>query len=85
MRFADKLHEECGVFGIYRRGGEGVVAETFHALYSLQHRGQESCGMAVNTDGVIACHKDVGLVNEVFTPEKLRSIQDGSIAVAHCR
>ncbi|MBQ3669829.1 MAG: amidophosphoribosyltransferase [Clostridia bacterium] len=85
MPLFDNLHEECGVFGIYRAGGEGVVPETFHALYILQHRGQESCGMAVNTDGVIHCHKDVGLVNEVFTAEKLRHIQDGRIAVAHCR
>ena len=51
----DKLHEECGVFGIYRRSGEGVVAEAYHALYALQHRGQESCGIAVNDDGVITC------------------------------
>ena len=62
MNRMDKLHEECGVFGIFRRSGEGVVAEAYHALYALQHRGQESCGIAVTHDGVISCHKDVGLV-----------------------
>ena len=48
-----KLHEECGVFGIFRHNGDSVVPETYHALYALQHRGQESCGIAVNRDGVI--------------------------------
>ncbi len=81
----DKLHEECGVFGIFLREGEGVLAPTYHALYALQHRGQESCGIAVNHDGVLACHKDVGLVNEVFTREVLEKMQDGNMAVGHCR
>ncbi len=85
MRRTDKLHEECGVFGIYRRRTTGVVAETYHALYALQHRGQESCGIAVNRDGVITCHKDVGLVTEVFTRDRLDKIEDGSMAVGHCR
>ena len=44
----DKLHEECGVFGIFRKSEESVVGEIYHALYALQHRGQESCGMAIN-------------------------------------
>lgn len=82
----EKLHEECGVFGIRLPEGEtGVAADVYHALYALQHRGQESCGIAVNTDGVIACHKDVGLVNEVFTREVLSKLPDGSMAVGHCR
>ncbi len=81
-----KLHEECGVFGIYLRDGQtGVVPAAYHALYALQHRGQESCGIAVNTDGVIACHKDVGLVNEVFTRDVLEKLSEGSMAVGHCR
>ena len=67
----DKLHEECGVFGIYRKGGEGVIAETYHALYALQHRGQESCGMAINKAGVMHCQKDVGLLTDVFTRDVL--------------
>ena len=55
----DKLHEECGVFGIYRAdsANKSVVAETYHALYALQHRGQESCGIVVNDDGVMKAHK----------------------------
>ena len=67
--FAYPLHEECGVFGIYDRAGtEDVAAAAYSALYALQHRGQESCGIAVNEDGVITGHRDLGLVNEVFTP-----------------
>ena len=68
---AMKLHEECGVFGIFRMGDEGVVAEAYHALYALQHRGQESCGIAINNDGVLSCHKGMGLVTEVFTRDML--------------
>ena len=85
MDVFSKLHEECGVFGIYRNSDEGVVGQTYHALYALQHRGQESCGMAVNHDGVISCYKDVGLVTDVFTKAALEKITDGSIAVGHCR
>ena len=62
--FAYPLHEECGVFGIYDRAGtEDVAAAAYSALYALQHRGQESCGIAVNDDGVINGHRDLGLVN----------------------
>lgn len=81
----DKLHEECGVFGIITRSGEDVVPMTYRALYALQHRGQESCGMAVNDDGVITGYKDVGLVNEVFTPEVMRNLPSGQMAIGHCR
>lgn len=80
-----KLHEECGVFGIFRNNGDSVVPETYHALYALQHRGQESCGIAVNTDGVLSAYKDLGLVNEVFTAEVLTKLPEGSMAVGHCR
>ena len=81
-----KLHEECGVFGIFLPEGEqGVVRPAYAALYALQHRGQESCGIAVNDDGVITCHKDVGLVGDVFTADVLNAMEDGSIAVGHCR
>ncbi|HIS16507.1 MAG TPA: class II glutamine amidotransferase, partial [Candidatus Scatomorpha merdavium] len=81
-----KLHEECGVFGIYlREPSEDVVGITHHALYALQHRGQESCGIAVNDDGVITGHADTGLVSEVFTEDVLRKLPRGSMAIAHCR
>ena len=73
--FAYPLHEQCGVFGIYDRAGtEDVAAAAYSALYALQHRGQESCGIAVNDDGVIQGHRDLGLVNEVFTPAVLGSL-----------
>ncbi|MDD3428399.1 MAG: amidophosphoribosyltransferase [Oscillospiraceae bacterium] len=83
----NKLHEECGVFGIYDNDSLDVIASTYSALYALQHRGQESCGMAINVDGVITGHKDVGLVNEVFTPEVLTKIlpQNGKMAIGHVR
>ena len=81
----DKPHEECGVFGIYRRSGQGVIAEAYHALYALQHRGQESCGLVVNNDGVMKVHKDIGLVNEVFTADVLSKMEEGSMAIGHCR
>ena len=80
----DKPHEECGVFGIYAKESD-VVSASYHALYALQHRGQESCGIAVNQSGVIHLHKDNGLVNEVFTPDVLSRMGRGQIAVGHCR
>lgn len=85
MQNENQLHEACGVFGIYRQGGrQGVIPEAYHALYALQHRGQESCGVAINTNGVITCHKDVGLVTDVFTHPVLSQLPEGSAAVAHC-
>ncbi len=82
----NELHEECGVFGVFLPDGQmGVVEPTYNALYALQHRGQESCGMAVNSKGIISCYKDVGLVGEVFTREVLEKLPEGFIAVGHCR
>ena len=81
----DKLHEECGVFGIYSQKTNGVAALCYLALFALQHRGQESCGIAVNDRGVIKCHKDVGLVNDVFTRDVLNDIGPGRMAVGHVR
>ena len=82
----NELHEECGVFGLfYPGGGHAVAGHAYHALYALQHRGQESCGIAVNTAGIITCYKDIGLVGEVFTRDVLEKLPEGSIAVGHCR
>ena len=83
----DKLHEECGVFGVITRSGEDVVPMTYRALYALQHRGQESCGMAVNEDGVITGHRDLGLVNEVFTPQVMETMRkpEARMATGHVR
>ena len=81
-----KLHEECGVFGIYdRAGGTDVVSATYYGLYALQHRGQESCGIAVNDNGVINSHRDMGLVNEVFSKDVLENLGTGQMAIGHCR
>lgn len=82
----DSIHEECGLFGIYDRAGERDVAEdTYLALYALQHRGQESCGIAVCDQGVIGYHKDLGLVSEVFTKDVLVSLGQGQMAMGHVR
>ena len=81
----EKLHEECGVFGIYDTTGGDVAASTYFALYALQHRGQESCGIAVNDCGVISSYKDVGLVPDVFTRDHLEKVGSGQIAVGHVR
>lgn len=82
-----KLHEECGVFGIYDFDGGDVASSVYYGLLALQHRGQESCGIAVgDTDGPrkVAAHKGMGLVNEVFTPEILESMH-GDIGIGHTR
>jgi len=83
---AEKLHEECGVFGVFAGKEQlDVAALSYYGLYALQHRGQESCGIAVNDDGVFTLHKDVGLVNEVFRPRELEALGTGKMAVGHCR
>ncbi len=79
------LHEECGVFGVRLPERGDVASLAYYALYSLQHRGQESAGIAVNDDGVIRAYRDVGLVGDVFPPERLASLGRGSIAVGHVR
>ena len=81
----NELHEECGVFGVYSRDGLDVASLCYYGLYALQHRGQESCGIAINDDGVIHCHKGAGLVSDIFTPEALHSLGTGQMAVAHVR
>lgn len=81
----DKPHEECGVFGIYDSEGLDVTHMTYTGLYALQHRGQESCGIAVNDDGIVHTHKDLGLVPEVFNETELDRLGNGQIAVGHVR
>ncbi|MEG1846742.1 MAG: amidophosphoribosyltransferase, partial [Oscillospiraceae bacterium] len=70
----DNIHEECGVFGIYSPKTADLASSCYYALFALQHRGQESCGIAVNDNGIINCYKDLGLVNEVFTKDNLASL-----------
>lgn len=81
----DKLHEECGVFGIYTGSVSDVAKSAYFALYALQHRGQESCGIVVNDRGVFNYHKGLGLVNEVFDAETLEKLGRGRMAVGHVR
>ncbi len=81
----DVLKEECGVFGVYNTDGSTDAAHiTYYGLYALQHRGQESCGIAVNDNGTIIYHKDMGLVPEVFNDTMLNHLK-GTIAVGHVR
>ena len=77
-------HEECGVFGIYDREGLKIAPLVYYGLFALQHRGQESCGIAINNDGWIRCHKNMGLVSEVFTHDVIDTLE-GTIAIGHVR
>ena len=70
----DKLREECGVLGIFSDKTEDLARSCYYGLYALQHRGQESCGIVVNDDGLFHDYKDVGLVNDVFTRDVLKSL-----------
>lgn len=85
---SDELHEECGVFGIYDLDGEDVTSSIYYGLFALQHRGQESCGIAVSDTtgpkGKVASCKGMGLVNDVFSPESLEELK-GDIGVGHVR
>src|SRR5699024_8590623 len=85
--YADTLHEECGVFGIYdKTGATDMVSAVYSALYALQHRGQESCGIALNVDGVLSGHRDLGLVSEVFPKRVLEELpHDAKMATGHVR
>lgn len=82
------LHEECGVFGMYDLDGNDVASTIYYGLFALQHRGQESCEIAVSDTcgpkGKVTVHKDMGLVNEVFTQDILDSMK-GDIGVGHVR
>ena len=88
-RDSDRLHEECGVFGIYDFDRNNVAPTIYYGLLALQHRGQESCGIAVSDTegpkGVVRLRKGMGLTNEVFTPEVLEELQFGDIGVGHVR
>ena len=81
----DRVHEECGVFGLYAPGAD-VARLTFFGLYALQHRGQESAGIAVADPrtGRIACHRHMGLVSQAFTEDDLARLR-GDLAIGHTR
>ena len=88
MNETDKVHEECGVFGIY--GGEGfhAAADIYYGLMALQHRGQESAGIAVTdvsgAKGNVMTRKGMGLVSEVFSLNALDELK-GNIGIGHVR
>ncbi|MGH9302268.1 MAG: amidophosphoribosyltransferase, partial [Acidimicrobiales bacterium] len=79
----DHPKEACGVFGV-RAAGEPVAQLTFDGLFSLQHRGQESAGMAVSDGDTITVVKDMGLVTNVFDERTLSGL-DGYLAIGHTR
>jgi amidophosphoribosyltransferase len=79
-----KLKEECGVFGVFNNDNHDVARLTYYGLYALQHRGQESAGIAVNDNGTILHHKDMGLVPEIFNDVVLNHLK-GRIAIGHVR
>lgn len=79
----DTLHEECGIFGVYAPGLD-VARLTFFGLYALQHRGQESAGIAVSKDGAVLLRKRLGLVGNAFSEDDLRRLT-GDLAIGHTR
>lgn len=81
-----KLREECGVFGIYSKHSNEELAGLISAgLSALQHRGEESCGIAINKDGIISYHKDLGLVSKVFPEHVLAKLPEGKMGIGHVK
>lgn len=80
----DKLGEECGVMGIYAPGRDNVAQMVCFGLVALQHRGQESAGIAISNEGKIQYYKEMGLVQEVFNDRIMEKL-NGDIAIGHVR
>jgi amidophosphoribosyltransferase len=78
------IKEECGVFGVFGPEGTNAAEIAYYGLFALQHRGQESCGIAVNNNGNVTVHKEMGLVPEVFGPDVIEKLQ-GKAAIGHVR
>ncbi len=76
--------EECGLIGVYTDNVKAASSMIYYGLYSLQHRGQESCGIAINDSERVTCYKDLGLVGDVFDSERLASLK-GHLAIGHVR
>lgn len=81
----DEIHEECGVFGVYSQENRDVAHTVYYGLYALQHRGQESAGIAVAYADKILYHKGMGLVSDVFANGNLSELPEGDIAIGHVR
>ncbi|MCQ2081036.1 MAG: amidophosphoribosyltransferase [Lachnospiraceae bacterium] len=84
----DEIHEECGVFGVFDNSGEDVAHDIYYGLLSLQHRGQESCGIATcdthGERGNLCLEKQMGLVTEVFHEKNLKELK-GNMGIGHVR
>ncbi len=81
-----KINEECGVFGVYSKEAEDKLAYMIDVgLSALQHRGEESCGIAINKGGLISYRKDLGLVSKVFPKHVLDELPDGKMGIGHVR
>ncbi len=81
-----KINEECGVFGVYSREAEDNLAYMIDVgLSALQHRGEESCGIAINRNGLISYRKDLGLVSKVFPKHVLEGLPNGKMGIGHVR
>lgn len=80
----DKFHDECGVIGISSPGAQNIAKDVYFGLHSLQHRGQESAGIASNMYGNINYYKDMGLVQEVFDDNIIKTLP-GDICIGHVR
>ncbi len=80
-----ELHEECGIFGVYSPIEKELQNTVYYGLFALQHRGQESCGIVLNCDGVFQGYKELGIVSDVFKPEVLEGMGRGKIALGHVR
>lgn len=81
----DSMQEECGVFGVYSQENRNVAYTVYYGLYALQHRGQESGGIAVAYADKISYYKGMGLVADVFAGGNLESLPEGDIAIGHVR
>jgi amidophosphoribosyltransferase len=83
--YGDSFNEECGVFGIYSNEKRNVAYTVFLGLFALQHRGQESAGIAVAHENNISYYRGMGLVPEVFSGDALDNLPEGDIAIGHVR
>lgn len=80
-----EIHEECGVFGVYSSENRTVAHTVYYGLYALQHRGQESGGIAVAFADKITYYKGMGLIPEIFANGNLDKLPEGDIAIGHVR
>lgn len=80
-----EIHEECGVFGAFSAKNMDLAGLAYYGLFALQHRGQESCGIVVNDDGVFSSHRDLGTVNDVFTRPVMAQFPTGGVCIGHVR